>query len=135
LRADAQRVSAGEGELLARFGQVLKSKLTATRIACHGNYHLQQVLRTRDDFTIIDFEGEPLRPLFERRVKRTPLLDVASMVRSFHYAAQFALPEPEVSEWSLFWRYWVAAAFLRAYFSNVDPQTSPERTRGVSIAV
>jgi maltose alpha-D-glucosyltransferase/alpha-amylase len=46
-------------------------------IACHGNYHLQQVLRTEDDFTIIDFEGEPPRPLFERRLKRTPLVEAA----------------------------------------------------------
>jgi maltose alpha-D-glucosyltransferase/alpha-amylase len=83
------------------------------------------VLWTGDDFTIIDFEGEPPRPLFERRLKRSPLVDIASMVRSFHYAARLALPEPEAWEWSLFWRYWVAAAFLRAYFSNVDRTLLP----------
>jgi maltose alpha-D-glucosyltransferase/alpha-amylase len=127
LRSDAEGVAAREAELLARFGRVLNQKLTATRIACHGNYHLQQILRTGDDFLIIDFEGEPVRPLFERRLKRSPLLDVGSMVRSFHYAAHFALPEPELSEWSRLWRYWVAAVFLRAYFSTVDRALLPSR--------
>ena len=79
LREDAERLAAGEAELLARFRRLIDRKVTATRIACHGNYHLQQVLRTGDDFTIIDFEGEPTRPLFERRLKRTPLVDVVSM--------------------------------------------------------
>jgi maltose alpha-D-glucosyltransferase/alpha-amylase len=127
LRSDAEGVAAREAELLAHFGRVLNQKLTATRIACHGNYHLQQILRTGDDFLIIDFEGEPVRPLFERRLKRSPLLDVGSMVRSFHYAAHFALPEPELSEWSRLWRYWVAAVFLRAYFSTVDRALLPSR--------
>jgi maltose alpha-D-glucosyltransferase / alpha-amylase len=100
-------------------------KLPAARIACHGNFHLQQVLCTGDDFTIIDFEGEPPRPLFERRLKRTPLVDVASMVRSFHYAARVVLSEPGDAGRSRFWRHWSAAAFLRAYRSTSDPQLLP----------
>jgi maltose alpha-D-glucosyltransferase/alpha-amylase len=51
------------------------------------------------------------------------------MVRSFHYAARIALPEPEAREWSLFWRHWVAAAFLRAYFSAMDLTLLPSESK------
>lgn len=103
----------------------LKSSATITRI--HGDYHLGQVLYTGDDFVIIDFEGEPARPLEERRRKRSPLQDVAGMLRSFHYAAYAPLLQQESSTRSpqeelqilaheaRYWQKWVSAAFLKTY--------------------
>jgi maltose alpha-D-glucosyltransferase / alpha-amylase len=129
LRADAERVVAAEDRVLARCRRLLARRLASLRIACHGNYHLLQVLRTEDDFVLIDFEGEPLRPLFERRLKRSPLVDIASMVRSFHYAAGVALPDeasgPGAGQWSRFWTHWVSVAFIRAYLSTVDHRLLP----------
>jgi maltose alpha-D-glucosyltransferase/alpha-amylase len=136
-RADAVHVVAAEQELLHRCRPLLAQRLTAVRIACHGNYHLRQVLRTGEDFVIIDFEGEPARPLFERRLKRSPLVDVGSMVRSFYYAAGVALHDEmsgtadgsdavrDLHRWSMFWCHWIAAAFLRAYRSAVDSALLP----------
>ena len=131
LRDTAEWVVAAEGRLLDRCRRLLSGRLTATRIACHGNYHLLQVLRTRDDFVLIDFEGEPPRPLFERRLKRSPLVDIASMVRSFHYAARVTSRgdgrggRNGDTAWR-FWRHWVASAFLREYLSSVDARLLPD---------
>ncbi|MBE0479346.1 MAG: maltose alpha-D-glucosyltransferase [Dehalococcoidia bacterium] len=112
--------------ILDRFRLLRRHKIRAQRIRCHGDYHLGQILFTGKDFVIIDFEGEPARPLSERRLKRSPLRDVAGMIRSFEYAThtvllhQAALPVrpedlPALEQWGKFWYHWVSTAFLSSY--------------------
>ncbi|HUP44296.1 MAG TPA: maltose alpha-D-glucosyltransferase [Thermoanaerobaculia bacterium] len=126
---DAEEVLSREAEIHARLRAVLDKKIHATRIRVHGDYHLGQVLRTANDFTIIDFEGEPSRPLSERRIKRNALRDVAGMLRSFHYAPYAVVfgqapglvlrteDRGTLESGATFWHRWVSAAFLNAYFA------------------
>ncbi|HZS53828.1 MAG TPA: putative maltokinase [Bryobacteraceae bacterium] len=76
-----------------RFAALREHEISAYRIRIHGDYHLGQVLWTASDFMIIDFEGEPARPLNERRTKSLAMRDVAGMLRSFEYAHKAALLE------------------------------------------
>ena len=95
------------------------------RMRIHGDYHLGQVLRTAGDFVIVDFEGEPARPLAERRRKHSPLKDVAGMLRSFSYAARAALPmspAPSLLAWSSLWENAASTAFLTGYRETLTPR-------------
>jgi maltose alpha-D-glucosyltransferase/alpha-amylase len=119
-----------EKQLLERFRAIAAGKLDGARIRCHGDYHLGQVLYTGKDFAIIDFEGEPVRPLSERRLKRSPLRDVSGMLRSFHYALCSALLGESsggmvrqddlvaLEPWAAFWQHWVSVVFLKAYLDT-----------------
>ena len=127
---EAEEVLRRESEIQERFRAVLDKRIHATRIRNHGDFHLGQVLRTANDFVIIDFEGEPSRPLSERRIKRNALRDVAGMLRSFHYAPYAVVSgqapglvlrtedRAALAAGATFWHRWVSAAFLNAYFAT-----------------
>ncbi|MEA2601952.1 MAG: maltose alpha-D-glucosyltransferase / alpha-amylase [Acidobacteriota bacterium] len=134
-RGAAEALLGCEERIVDLFKRLLSRKVAAERIRTHGDYHLGRILYTGRDFYLLDFEGEPSRSLSERRLKRSPLRDVAGMLRSFQYAAYVKLFEeasagvasaelvPELERWALYWQRWVSAAFLRAYL---------DRARGAS---
>jgi maltose alpha-D-glucosyltransferase/alpha-amylase len=127
VRHEAEQLLSREGELRARLKPLRDRRIPTIRTRIHGDFHLGQVLFTGKDFVFIDFEGDPRRSIGERRIKYSPLRDVAGMLRSFHYAAHAALygqvpgilPQKEsagqLHRWAAFWYRWVGAAFLHGY--------------------
>jgi trehalose synthase-fused probable maltokinase len=93
-------------------------------IRTHGDYHLGQTLWADEDWVILDFEGEPARSLTERRRKRSPLRDVAGMLRSFAYAATVASAVRGVDVQDG-WEEQAREQFLEGYFETVDPSLLP----------
>jgi len=130
----ADVVLGARDELMGRLGSPRRPRVEAQRIRIHGDLHLGQVLWTGRDFVVIDFEGEPARPIGERRIKRSPLVDVAGMLRSFDYAAQVGLRDldqrglvgPGLEEavphqWAGWWRDWMSTRFLASYLEHAEP--------------
>jgi maltose alpha-D-glucosyltransferase/alpha-amylase len=121
VRQMAREVLAHERQILGFEERLLEGKINASKIVIHGDYHLSQVLNTGKDFVIIDFEGEPRRSLGERRLKRSALVDVAGMLRSFDYAAGVALDlahgedRRALEEWAAAWVEKIGEVFLDAY--------------------
>jgi trehalose synthase-fused probable maltokinase len=105
---------------VGNFGRVIRT---------HGDYHLGQVLWNGSDWIVLDFEGEPARSLTERRRKRSPLRDVAGMLRSFAYVASASeltrgVPPPDG------WEDRAREEFLAGYFEHVDPSIVPPGSEG-----
>jgi maltose alpha-D-glucosyltransferase/alpha-amylase len=126
-----REVLARESEVAHRLRVMSSMRIRAERIRCHGDYHLGQVLWTGKDFVIIDFEGEPNRSLSQRRLKRPALVDVAGMIRSFHYASRTAAIRlsrdlntslhTDLEAWLALWYRWVSGTFLDAYLEVARP--------------
>ena len=116
-----------ESELRTQLLILRDTRMSGTRVRNHGDYHLSNVLFSGSDWVITNFEGDPGRPLSERRIKRSALRDVATMLRSFHYVSHAALfgdvpgivpsreAHPQLERWARVWYHWVSAVYLKEY--------------------
>ncbi len=124
---DAATLLAREGELNTKLQVLRDRRLGGSRIRIHGDFDLRQALYTGKDFYIIDFEGEVERPLSERRIKRSPLRDVAGGLQSLYFAAFSAIygnvsglslpeaPTETLEKLAGPWYSWASSAFLAGY--------------------
>ena len=142
----AHRALQEEPVVIKLFKGLYAQPFDSMRIRIHANLHLGQVLHTGKDFLFIDFEGEPHRPFGERRLRRSPLRDVAGMLRSIHFASHVALraelqkrtftPEhyEELKAWSRFWRESVAGLYFGAYRRALEgTKLLPNSERGIRV--
>jgi len=114
------RPIAGRGQdVRERLAQLAQIGVGGRVIRTHGDYHLGQVMLTAKGWVILDFEGEPARSLPERRQKRSPLRDVAGMLRSFAYVASSVASVPDD------WEQRAREVFLQGYFQAVEPNLLP----------
>ena len=124
----AAKVLEQEGAVLNKLRAVFEDRITSERSRFHGRLHLGHFLISDDDVFMFDFEGDPAAHLSERRIKRCPLRDVASMLVSFGYAAAVAIrvaalsdtgafPTHQLRDSARFWYSHVSAAFIRGYWS------------------
>jgi len=132
LAAIAQRVTELEPVILQHYRQLVDQRFAAGRIRIHGDCHLGQLLWTGRDFVFLDFEGDVSVPISERRIKRSPLRDVARMVRSFHHAAYagFHLQAdlgiiarenlPKFEPWVRHWTRAMSRTYLQAYCEKLQ---------------
>jgi maltose alpha-D-glucosyltransferase / alpha-amylase len=128
-RDEGVKVLDREKDIIERFKGLLSKKIATVKTRVHGDLHLGQVLFTGNDFLIIDFEGEPERALSERRLKRSPFIDVAGMMRSFHYAAYSSLfkqilvaPDDAsyLEAWAEHWYINMTGLYLSSYLENAQ---------------
>ena len=123
-----------EEEMLERLQALSDTPLEVARIRTHGDYHLGQVLFTGRDVVIIDFEGEPSKPLGERRLKRVALRDLAGLLRSLQYATATTLldqrergtvspdqpADDALTTWLDWWLSWTGAALVQGYLDVAE---------------
>ncbi len=136
LAAHAERVLDRRAVLIERVGAIEQVHAELEAIRVHGDYRLDQVLIHKTDFVILDFEGEPAKPLAERRQRQLAMKDVAGMLRSFSYAVYAGLFDyttnrpgdfDRLEPWARVAQLWVSAVFLRSYrASAVDARFVPQ---------
>ena len=143
LLGDVQQHLSPEAQLLAaqfkeqihrireHFEYIQQLSPVSMRTRIHGDFHLGQVLCQQNEYVILDFEGEPESSISDRKIKHSPLKDVAGMLRSFHYAAYVALyfgpksksikqNDPHAEQLAETWFQLVASVYLKSYFTHID---------------
>ncbi|HBA87296.1 MAG TPA: maltose alpha-D-glucosyltransferase [Geobacter sp.] len=140
---EAEALLVLEPEVLAFLQRFTLRKFSAMKTRVHGDYHLGQLLYTGADFLIMDFEGEPVKSLSERRIKQSPLRDVAAMMRSFYYAAHAVLMQRTqvrdedvayVLPWVQAWYRYNSAVFLECYQKTVSGASfMPDKPEDVEV--
>ncbi|RYE29541.1 MAG: hypothetical protein EOP42_14165 [Sphingobacteriaceae bacterium] len=124
----AKEVLGMKQEILQLFKTIYSKGIEVDKIRIHGDYNLEQVLFTGKDFYIVDFEGDPERRFSERRIKRSAIRDLASMIRSFNYVtyrslfADNQIREEDIEKLLPFaeqWYHYVSGFFMKAYLNTV----------------
>jgi len=128
VKADIAAILSNWKSVEKRILRLLPKKPSAAKTRYHGDFHLGQIILAENDWYIIDFEGEPGRPLSERRLKHSPLRDVAGLMRSLSYAAwssvfRAAESRPEGATAAVLlaeqWESRAAKAFLGGYRESI----------------
>jgi maltose alpha-D-glucosyltransferase/alpha-amylase len=126
--SDARNLIRRKNDVSNRLHILESLQIQAFKIRVHGNYHLGQILRCKNDYLVINFEGEPSRPLSERRAKTSALKDVAAMLRSWGYAAQVGLmrytnrkgdASQNLSGFARLWERQTSYLFLKTYIEAI----------------
>ncbi|ANE49293.1 maltose alpha-D-glucosyltransferase [Flavisolibacter tropicus] len=128
VKQEANEMFHSKDHLLNMLKRIYAKKLNVVKVRHHGNFHLDKVLLTGKDLVIQDFGGDPMRSFSERRIKRSPLRDVADMVCSFYYVAYegfFTNPHVTAEEragllpFARLWAYYMSSFFIKAYLNKV----------------
>ncbi|GAA4413925.1 maltose alpha-D-glucosyltransferase [Nibrella viscosa] len=139
IRQEVQAITNRKEDILNTLKRIYAKKLDVVKIRIHGNMRLQQVLFTGKDMTITNFGGDPTRPYSERRLKRSPLRDVAAMIRSFYQVAYDGLQathlvaQEDISTLLPFadlWAYHMSGFFMEGYLKTIQDDTLVPADKG-----
>ncbi len=131
-RRESEAMLARETEIRKQLLHLRDHRVGGLRIRLHGDYQLSNLIYSDNDWLITNFEGDPHRSISERRIKRSPLRDVASMMRSLHYVSHAALfgdvpgiipsreGHPAIENWARTWYRWLSCIFLKEYLSSAS---------------
>ena len=128
-REEAKEVIGLRSKILECFKEIYDHKIPVMKIRTHGDFHLEQVVWTGKDFLINNFEGDSSKSFSDRRILRSAMRDLASMIRSFHYVAYSRIlseefsqqrKEGDLEEWAEDWHYYVSRLYIKGYFDKSE---------------